>query len=87
MFSNTYEGEYADNHLLHLIRNKTTTPFNSKTPLRSEHLFKLNSAFNMSTYASQFINSSLLNNGKSLGYSFSVDSLRPEYAKITITKA
>lgn len=87
MFSNTYEGEYADYHLLHLIRNKTTTPFNSKTPLRSEHLFKLNSAFNMSTYASQFINSSLLNNGKSLGYSFSVDSLRSEYAKITITKA
>ena len=87
LMSNTYEGDYADYHQLQLIRNKKTTSYNSQTKFKAEHLFKQYDTFTMSDYSKQFVNSTKLNNNKSLGYSFTVETIRDEYAQITITKA
>lgn len=86
MMNNSYQGTNKDYNLLHLIRNKTTTTFNSKTKFTGSHLFKAGSSFDTTTFNKQFVKSTTLNNGKALGYSFTVSSVLSEYATITITK-
>ena len=87
-YDNSYNSG-SDNgyHLLQLVRNSTNESYNSKSEFKTSHLFRTNETFSMSTYKSQFIKSTKLNNGKTLGFSFTVDSLSTESARITITKA
>ena len=79
-FSNTYDGDhmtplgssYADYNVLQLIRNNTSETYRPTSSLSNASLFGDGSSFDMSTYRSQFVKSTLLNNGKTLGWSFSV---------------
>ena len=84
-YDNSTGGE--DYNLLHMIRNSKSMSYNTSSQLENKYLFKENESFSLSEYKSQFFNKTTFNNGKSFGYSFSVDSLTDEYAKITITKA
>ena len=79
-FSNTYDGDYmtplgedyADYNVLQLIRNNTAETYRPTGSLSNASLFGDGSSFDMSTYRSQFVNGTNLNNGKALGWSFSV---------------
>ena len=99
MMSNTYNdghsdgyitplgSSYADYNLLQLIRNNKTIGHKTDSMFGSSDLFKKGSSFSLSDYNSQFIKSGTLNNGKALGYSFTVNDISSEYATITVTKA
>ena len=87
MNDNTYNGDTDECNLLHFVRNKTTTSYNSQTKFKGEHLFKANSTFALETYKKQFVKSTTLDNGKALGFTFTVESVKSAYATIKITKA
>lgn len=63
---------YDSYDLLRLVRNDTYSTTKDKNSLTASSLFRSGSSFNMSSFSRQFPRSSLLNSGKSLGWSFSV---------------
>lgn len=63
---------YYDYHLLHLIRNNVYATNYPKDSLTGSSLFKNGSSFSMNTYSSQFVKGNKMNDGTSLGWSFSV---------------
>ena len=73
--------DYADFNTLQLIKRDSKTPY-----LSNGALFNYGSSFSMGTYAEQFVKSQRMNNGKSLGWTFSVDALSDTKAAITVTK-
>lgn len=77
---------YANYNLLQLIRNSISAGYTPTDDLSSSSLFKAGSSFNMSTYASQFVNSGKLNSNVNLGWSFTVDSCSSSNATITLSR-
>lgn len=99
-FSNSYYHETVDKdylsilgtgnydyNILQLIRNSTSITYRPTDHFSSESLFLAGDSFTMDTYSSQFVKGSYLNSGKSLGWSFTVDSIENGTATITVTKA
>jgi len=93
--SNTYDDEdygsplgedYYDYNILQLIRNSSTIDYHPTSNLSESSLFKTGSSFNMSTYSKQFVKGTTLNNGKALGWSFSVQGIADNQAVISLTK-
>ena len=96
--SNTYYGsqgrdyisslgkDYADYNILQLIRNNKKETYQPKYAIGTTDLFKTFDSFSMSEYKSQFVKSKKLNNGKSLGWSFKVNSVTEKVATITLIK-
>ena len=78
---------YANYNQLQLIRNDKTISHSTTTGFRSSDLFKKGDSFSLSDYNSQFVKSGKLNNGKTLGFTFSVTDISSEYATIAVTKA
>ena len=95
-FSNSFDNdstalgkEYDDYCLLQMIRNDTNESYKPKSHLKSEHLFKQGDTFSMDKYGSQFINKSLLNSEKELGWEFTVERINTKgsvSARIKCTK-
>ncbi|MCF0108285.1 MAG: hypothetical protein HUJ59_04735 [Bacilli bacterium] len=79
--------EYANFNLLQYIRNDTTEDYTpgSNTYISSSNMFKAGDSFNMTTFRKQFVNSTKLNNNKTLGWSFTVKSINSTEAVITVT--
>ncbi|MBO4286025.1 MAG: hypothetical protein J5880_01675 [Bacilli bacterium] len=79
---------YKDYRLLELIRCGDTARFNSreKEQLAEQDLFKAGDSFDMTTYTHRFVEKGKLNSGKTLGWSFKVDTLTSDSATITVTK-
>ena len=63
---------YDKYNLLRLIRNNTSAPIHNKNYIDDGDLFRSGSSFNMSTYKSQFSNSTKMNKDITLDWSFSV---------------
>ena len=78
--------DYKNYNILQLIRNDSEATYTPLDNLSSETLFKAGDSFNMSTYSSQFVKGPKMNNNKSLGWSFTVDSISSSSATITLTK-
>lgn len=81
---------YDKYNLLKLIRNNTSAPVHSTSFISNSDLFGNGSNFSMSTYKSQFSNSTKLNKNIDLGWSFSVaisGSGNDATATLTLTKA
>lgn len=97
-FSNTYYSEeakdyvsilgkkYANFNVLQLLRNDNNVTYKSSDTLSKNDLFMEGDSFKMSDYKSQFVNGIRLNNNKNLGFEFSIDEIKNNEAKITITK-
>ena len=90
--SNTYYSEwasgysplgksYADFNTLQLIRREGKSPYFSNNAI-----FGYGSSFTMNDYADQFVKAQRMNDGKSLGWTFSVSALDETSAAITVTK-
>ena len=79
--------DYYDYNVLQLIRNNTSETYQPTADLSSDSLFKQSSSFNMDTYSQQFIKGTKMNDGKALGWSFTVTSVSSTSATITLTKA
>ena len=83
------EDRYSRYNILELIRNSTviSSPTSSNKYFTSSSLFKAGDTFTMSRYTRQFTNTgSKLNNGSSLGFTFTVNALNNGYASITVNK-
>lgn len=77
---------YANYNLLQFIRNSTSAKYNPTDYQKASTLFGNGSSFNMTTYKSQFVNSTKLNSKVDLGWSFSVSiNGTGASAKATIT--
>ncbi len=94
--SNTYEGSdhssplgdgYYDYNILQLIRNDTSETYHTSAVLSSSDLFKQGNSYSQATYSSQFVDGTKMNNGSTLGWSFSVTSLSSTSATIKVTKS
>ena len=79
--------KYYDYNTLQLIRNDPTATYKPIDYLSSANLFKTGESFDMSTFSSQFVKGTKMNDGNSLGWSFRVDSITSTNATITLTKA
>lgn len=91
LVSNSYDGDsaspYGANYnLLQLIRNNTSITYRPNDNFNDGNIFKAGDSFNMSTYASQFVKGDKMNDGKALGWSFTIDSITEAGATITLTK-
>ena len=76
--------EYYDYNLLQLIRNNPSATYHPTDYLTASSLFRDGDAFDVSTYRGQFKGSTKLDNGSSLGWSFTV-SIVPDGASSTAT--
>lgn len=93
--SNSYDGEhgsylgsgYYDYNILQLIRNSSSETYKPTSTFSSSSMFYQDATFNMSTYKSQFVGGTKMNDGKALGWSFTVNELSDKTATITFTKA
>ena len=98
MMSNTYYdysttgrisplgSSYANYNELQLIRNNKTISHQTTSKFSSADLFKKGNSFALETYNSQFVKNNVLNDGRSLGFTFSVSDISSEYATIDIVK-
>lgn len=77
---------YYDYNLIQLIRNDTSISHKTTTDIRNSDLFGLNTTFSMSTYKSQFVKLTNMNNGSALGWTFKVTALNSSSATIQLTK-
>ena len=85
---NPASDEWSKYKLLELVRNSTTTSYlRTRQDMSSTSLFKAGDSFSMSRYARQFENGARLNNGGTLGFTFTVNALNDGYASITVTKS
>ena len=82
-----YDAKYANYNLLQLIRNNIRTTSKPTDDLSGKSLFKTGDSFSMEKYAKQFVNSTKLNNGVELGYTFTVNACNNGYASISIKKS
>ena len=73
--------DYADYNTLQLIRREGRSPY-----MGNSSLFNYGSSFTQNAYAEQFVRTQRMNDGKALGWSFSVDALDNTSAAITVTK-
>ena len=73
--------DYADYNTLQLIKREGRSPY-----LGNSSLFNYGSTFTQNAYAEQFVRTQKMNDGKALGWSFSVDALDDTCAAITVTK-
>lgn len=91
LMSNSYGEDsgspYGVNYnLLQLIRNDTSITYRPYDNFNDGNIFKAGDSFNMSTFASQFVKGDKMNDGKALGWSFTIDSITEAGATITLTK-
>ena len=73
--ADTANSKYANYNLLQLIRNDTSMGYKPDEVLSSGDLFTMNRSFSMSTFKKQFVNSTKLNSGVDLGWSFTVTNI------------
>ncbi|MCQ2086891.1 MAG: hypothetical protein MJZ37_02295 [Bacilli bacterium] len=97
MMSNTYYGvngrgyisplgnTFANYNVLQLIRNEEVETYQPHNHFDKYSLFKDGSKFSMNTFAKQFVNSGKLNQGKVLGWTFTV-SIENNQATINLTR-
>ena len=82
--------DYSDYNLLHLIRNSDIVTdkvaYSNRSAFSASTLFTYGDSFNMDSYKKQFVGSTKLNNGETLGFGFEINACKEEYASITITK-
>ena len=82
--------EYQDYNQLQIIHNLEENNHHSKTVLRDYSLWHAGDTFTMSKYGKQFVNEGILNNGKSLGWEFTVEAIynvgETSYATINFKK-
>ena len=85
---NPSDDRYSNCNILELIRNSTliSSPTSTNKYFTSSSLFKAGDTFTMSRYTRQFTNNAKLNNGYSLGFTFTVNALNNGYASITVNK-
>ena len=83
---------YYSYNLLQLIRNSTSKTHQCNDTLEASDLFTTGDSFTMSKFSKQFVNGAKLNNGKTLGWSFTVNAIdinpltREATATITFTR-
>lgn len=77
---------YYNYNILQLIKKSVTATYKPNTYFSSSDLFKAGDSFSMSSYSKQFVRSSKLNNGSSLGWSFKVNSITSDEAVIELIK-
>jgi len=77
---------YYDYNLVQLIRNNESESVTPSTTFAASHLFKQSSTFSLSKFNSQFVKNNLMNDGKVLGWSFSVTSISNNQATINLVK-
>jgi len=93
--SNTYDRQYnafesstyVNYNLLQLVRKSTSATTKPTDYLKASYLFTTGNTFSLSTYKSQFPKSTSLNNGSSLGWTVTFDSVTSDKAIITVTRA
>ena len=78
---------YYDYNLLQLIRNNSKETYRPSSTLSSSDLFIQGDSFSMKSYSLQFVNSTKLNNGYTLGWSFNVKSISSNEATIELIKS
>ena len=79
--------EYYNYNILQLIRNDPYETYEPSEGLVAKDLFFEGDSFSMNTYSKQFVKGTKLNNGKSLGWTFTVDRISNDTATITVTRA
>ena len=79
--------DYYNYNILQLMRNNTSETYIPNSYFSSNCLFKEGATFSTSTYSKQFVGGTNMNNGKALGWSFTVETLTNKSATITFTKA
>ena len=81
---------YYNYNILQFIRNDVEENYTPVNAMKANDLFKKGDTFTMSRYSRQFVNGVKLNNGKDLGWSFTVNDIalvNGEYtATIQVTK-
>ena len=97
MMSNTYNGVngkgymsvlgngFSNFNVLQLIRNEEVETYQPHNHFDKYSLFKNGSKFSMNTFAKQFVNNGKLNQGKVLGWTFTV-SIENNQATINLTR-
>ena len=82
---------YYDFCLLQLIRNNTKATFKETDVIKTSDLFFAGDTFSLASFNRQFKNKTTLNNGKTLGWSFTVEAIEMvggDYqATIQVTRA
>ncbi|MCR5505677.1 MAG: hypothetical protein K6F07_01615 [Bacilli bacterium] len=95
-FSNSYNDEdygsvlgkkYYDYNIIQLIRNDMKETYRPTDFISDYDLFYAGDKFTMSKYSEQFVKSTSLNSGNSLGWSFKVNAIEENKATVTFTKA
>lgn len=92
--TNTYTGgsasplgeAYYNYNILQLIRNDTSITYRPARVLGEADLFYEGDSYDMTTYASQYVNAGKMNSNKDLGWSFKVNSIENNQAVITVIK-
>ena len=81
---------YYDYNILQFIRNNKTETYHPTSYMTNDDLFYKGDTFTMSSFSSQFVKGTKLNNGKDLGWSFTVNDIalvNGQYtASIQVTK-
>lgn len=79
--------KYADYNILQLIRNSVLSDYEDTASLNEIDLFYKGDSFNISRYHRQFVNDFKLNNGTTLGWTFTVNDISNGEATITFKKS
>ena len=80
-----YAGSY-DYNQLHLIRNNESASYHNRSYLNQAAMFYAGDTFSLEKYSSQFVNGNKLNNGLSLGWEVTFNSVTASSMNITCTK-
>lgn len=78
--------DYYDFNILQLIRNDRYETYHPTNAIVAADLFVEGDSFSMDKFSRQFVKGSSLNSGKSLGWTFTVDSIGESTATITVTR-
>lgn len=78
-------GSY-DYNIIQLIRNGILTTYKSKADLTASDLFKTGSTYNQDTLKKQFVNGTLMNDNKALGWTIKFGVVTSESMTLTLTR-
>lgn len=85
-YGSMYSG-YRSYKLLHLLQCGGTNTYSTGGKFSASDVWTVGKTFSMSSYASFFVNSGLLNSSTSLPYSFSVTSINGTSVTVSIVKS
>ena len=87
--NSTYGSKYAsyrDYKLLHLLQAGGTNTYANGGQFSASDIWQVGKTFSMSSYASFFVNSGMLNSGTALPYSFTVTAVNGSSVTLSIVK-